>query len=274
MLKLFAFDLDQTLLVHGSIREKNREALRALQAEGKTIAFVTGRVLRSPQFLAAQAGITAYCVGSNGSVTATPNGHVLSEHKLDPQTAVKLIQIGLRHHVYFHFYSQDTLFSPYFYPERYEHLLAADTTYGMRMQCNIHIQKHNDLEKGADQMLKIQYSAGDDLDLQNALMREIRAIGTVAVTMSGKGLVEAMAQGVDKWHGLKVVADHCGIQPEEICAMGDYLNDCGMISHAGVGVAMGNALSEVKEAADMVTGPFDAYGAAEAVWRLKEEGRW
>ena len=114
MLKLFAFDLDQTLLVHGSIREKNREALRALQAEGKTIAFVTGRVLRSPQFLAAQAGITAYCVGSNGSVTATPNGHVLSEHKLDPQTAVKLIQIGLRHHVYFHFYSQDTLFSPYF----------------------------------------------------------------------------------------------------------------------------------------------------------------
>lgn len=99
MLRLFAFDLDQTLLVEGSIKGRNRNCLRALQNAGKTIALVTGRVLRSPQFLAAQAGLRAYCIGSNGAVVATPDGKVLYKEAIPTQTAVQLIQIGIRHRV-------------------------------------------------------------------------------------------------------------------------------------------------------------------------------
>lgn len=160
MLKLFAFDLDNTLLVEGSINGKNRESLRALQNAGKTIALVTGRVLRSPQFLAAQAGLRAYCIGSNGAVVATPDGKVLYKEAIDTPVAVQLIQIGIRHRIYFHFYSQETLFSPYCWPERYDHLIASKTDYGMRMQCNIHIQERADLEMGSQEMLKIQYFPG------------------------------------------------------------------------------------------------------------------
>ena len=274
MLRLFAFDLDQTLLVEGSIKGRNRNCLRALQNAGKTIALVTGRVLRSPQFLAEQAGLRAYCIGSNGAVVATPDGKVLYKEAIPTQTAVQLIQIGIRHRVYFHFYSQETLFSPYCLPERFAHLIASKTEYGTRMQCNIHIQERADLEMGSQEMLKIQYSTGEDVERQNALLRDLREIPSITVTMSGKGLIEVMAERVDKWNGILVIADALGIAPEDICAMGDYSNDRRMIAKAGMGIAMGNALAEVKDAADRVTATASDFGVAQAIEQLKEEGFW
>ena len=43
------------------------------------------------------------------------------------------------------------------------------------------------------------------------------------------------------------------MKQEEIMAFGDNFNDIDMIRYAGLGVAMGNAAYEVKEAADIVT---------------------
>ena len=44
-----------------------------------------------------------------------------------------------------------------------------------------------------------------------------------------------------------------GYKREEIMAFGDGQNDKSMIEYAGLGVAMGNALEEVKEVADLIT---------------------
>ena len=48
-------------------------------------------------------------------------------------------------------------------------------------------------------------------------------------------------------------------------AIGDGENDIGMISYAGIGVAMGNASDEVKNAADYVTDTVDEDGLANAL---------
>lgn len=204
----------------------------------------------------------------------TPDGKVLYKEAIPTQTAVQLIQIGIRHRVYFHFYSQETLFSPYCLPERFAHLIASKTEYGTRMQCNIHIQERADLEMGSQEMLKIQYSTGEDVERQNALLRDLREIPSITVTMSGKGLIEVMAERVDKWNGILVAAEALGIAPEEICAMGDYSNDRRMIAEAGMGIAMGNALAEVKDAADRITATASEFGVAQALEQLKEEGFW
>jgi hydroxymethylpyrimidine pyrophosphatase-like HAD family hydrolase len=50
-------------------------------------------------------------------------------------------------------------------------------------------------------------------------------------------------------------------------AVGDWLNDIGMLEIAGVGVAMGGSADEVIAAADWVTGPVEAAGVAAAVER-------
>jgi hydroxymethylpyrimidine pyrophosphatase-like HAD family hydrolase len=48
-------------------------------------------------------------------------------------------------------------------------------------------------------------------------------------------------------------------------AIGDYDNDIEMIAYAGLGVAMGNAVPEVKKAADVITLDNQNDGVAHAI---------
>ena len=54
----------------------------------------------------------------------------------------------------------------------------------------------------------------------------------------------------------------CGIALEDVTAFGDDAPDIGMLKLCGTGVAMGNAIDSVKEAADIVIGSNDADGIA------------
>lgn len=54
----------------------------------------------------------------------------------------------------------------------------------------------------------------------------------------------------------------CGITADDIIAFGDDYADIGMLKLCGVGVAMGNAIDEVKEIADCVIGDNDHDGIA------------
>lgn len=68
--------------------------------------------------------------------------------------------------------------------------------------------------------------------------------------------------GVDKASGLEVVCAKLGVDRAEVLAMGDGRNDKEMLAWAGRGVAMGQAVDEVRAAADAVTGSVDEDGVA------------
>ena len=61
-----------------------------------------------------------------------------------------------------------------------------------------------------------------------------------------------------------------GITREEIAAFGDGHNDIDMIEYAGLGVAMGNASQEVKDAADYVTDVNDREGLRQVLDQVFE----
>uniref|UniRef100_UPI0040255CC8 Cof-type HAD-IIB family hydrolase n=1 Tax=Candidatus Limisoma sp. TaxID=3076476 RepID=UPI0040255CC8 len=69
----------------------------------------------------------------------------------------------------------------------------------------------------------------------------------------------------DKASGIAAMAAHFGISISETMAFGDGGNDTPMLRHAGIGVAMGNALPEVQAAADFVTTAVDNDGIAHAL---------
>jgi len=76
-------------------------------------------------------------------------------------------------------------------------------------------------------------------------------------------MCEIAPAGVTKWSGVMAVASGWGIAPDEICAVGDDVNDIPMIRAAGLGLAMGNARPEVRAVADAVVGHHDASGIAD-----------
>lgn len=65
--------------------------------------------------------------------------------------------------------------------------------------------------------------------------------------------IEIVKKGINKAVGLQKVAQHFNIPQERIIAFGDEDNDLEMIDYAGVGVAMGNAINELKTIANHVT---------------------
>ncbi|WP_298755281.1 HAD family hydrolase, partial [uncultured Nocardioides sp.] len=68
--------------------------------------------------------------------------------------------------------------------------------------------------------------------------------------------------GVSKASGLQQVCDDLGVSAADALAIGDGRNDLEMFAWAGRSVAMGQAIEEVRAAADDVTAPVDEDGAA------------
>lgn len=73
------------------------------------------------------------------------------------------------------------------------------------------------------------------------------------VTCSAKVLVEVSPINDNKGEALKYLANHYNIPIDKTVAVGDNLNDLSMIKAAGVGCAVGNAVNELKNAADFIS---------------------
>ena len=77
--------------------------------------------------------------------------------------------------------------------------------------------------------------------------------------------VDITAKGNTKQNGIDEFIKHFGFKLEETMAFGDGGNDIGMLRHAGIGIAMGNAKDDVKASADYVTDSVDEDGIFNAM---------
>lgn len=75
-------------------------------------------------------------------------------------------------------------------------------------------------------------------------------------------IIEVINKQMNKAEALKKIANEYGIPKERIIAFGDGANDMEMIDYAGIGVAMGNAIDELKTIAKYITDTNEEYGVA------------
>ena len=68
-----------------------------------------------------------------------------------------------------------------------------------------------------------------------------------------EAMFEIMNPQGSKWKSILEYSNSRGIKPEEIIAFGDDNNDIEMIVNAGLGVAMKNGSSLIKEVADNIS---------------------
>ncbi len=85
-------------------------------------------------------------------------------------------------------------------------------------------------------------------------------------------MCEIAPAGATKWSGVLQLARQWGITNDEICAVGDDVNDIPMIESAGLGIAMGNAVAETKAVADRIAPHHDADGIVQVVEWVLEGG--
>lgn len=86
-------------------------------------------------------------------------------------------------------------------------------------------------------------------------------------------ILEAFGRDVNKWTAIRWLAERDGIDHARIAAIGNDINDVAMLSGAGLGVAMGNAIPEARDAAHRHTLPNDRDGVAHAIDKVLA-GEW
>lgn len=80
--------------------------------------------------------------------------------------------------------------------------------------------------------------------------------------------VELVPNGTSKGEALAWLAAEYGIDRQQVMAVGDSENDLSMVAWAGLGVAMGNAVPDVKAVADWIAPTVQEDGAAVALERF------
>ena len=85
------------------------------------------------------------------------------------------------------------------------------------------------------------------------------------ITRWGEEVVDLIAGEAGKEQGIRAIYTAMGITADEVMAFGDGENDISMLELAGIGVAMGNAIEEVKATADYVTDDIEQDGIYNAL---------
>ena len=131
--------------------------------------------------------------------------------------------------------------------------------------------------KKARQGAKIQKGTLNFVRLPDGTLQnreEIRVfleqMGGLNIVNGGYDNLEFNKAGVDKSLGIRYICELLDIPADAVAAIGDSENDIEMLRQAGLGIAMGNALDDVKAKADAVTLSNEEDGVAAAIAAILE----
>ena len=256
-IRLIATDIDGTLFdPAGHLTGRTRRAIAACEARGIPVVLSSGRTFEGIRLIAKHAGLNSPIISSNGGrVDGSPFGPVLMEDVLPPQLAAPVFRVLADSGLYIECYAGDTIYqaraelSPFLTdPAGYQETPAIvdDDGYTQRFV--------NDLgrmeREGRDRAYKFAAFSRD----RSRLDAICEALSGLPLTINSAFLfnIEIMERGRGKGRALRFLAEHYGLEMDQVMAFGDGTNDLEMLRAAGVGVAMGNAAESLKREADLV----------------------
>ena len=250
--QLIACDLDETLLndQHG-ICDRNIELIHKAKEMGVKFVPATGRLYTAVDNILETLGLDnqakEYVLSANGGIISENKGHRLL--KCETLTFDKMKQLVL--------YGEDkevciqihTLEGFYFYnlnDDERNRVNNQGLTYTVLENLDVDFMKDYHIVKVLFQSLDVAYLA----DLADDM---VDILDGVTYSFSSDRYLELNKKGVSKGQGLHDLARILNIPIEKTIAIGDHYNDVDMLKEAGLSVAAGNAIQDVKDICDYTT---------------------
>lgn len=263
--KALVMDIDGTLTnSRKKITPATGRAIRTILERGHKVVLASGRPTFGMRRYAEELELDrfgGYLLSHNGARAMDyQTGKVIFQKALPLELLPDLYDFAEKNGCGLATHSEDTLISA-FAPDRYVELEARIN--GMPAKKVGNFAEYVDFD-----IYKCFMTA--DGEKAAVLEKELQSCcgSRASVYRSEAFFLEIVPEGVDKGDSLARLMETIGIRREDVVCCGDGYNDISMLRYAGVGVAMGNAQSPVKEAADYVTAANDEDGLVQVIERF------
>lgn len=246
MYKMIVVDLDGTILdKNREISESTKEYLKMLKGKGYIITIATGRIYALALKATDGAEFANYIISDTGTcVYDRSNDNPIFKNVIAKNTLSKLFNYYSDRCHYIDFCNKDTIYK-----------------YSDEIENNEIIKTVKDKDYILNNCTDISHicismkSNEEVISVYNKMTKEIPELETIIMQDSflDRKWIDAMPKGCSKYNKIKMLSEYLGISNNEIIAFGDGLNDIEMLEKCGYGVALQNALPEVKKVADEVT---------------------
>ncbi len=286
MVKLIATDMDGTLLnAAHEVSQENIEAIQYAQSRGVTVTIATGRAFYEANDPIKPTGLKVPYICLNGAEVRDESFDIVHTSSLNHELYQRIRNVLVRENIYYQIYTNFGIYTED--PERDLAIYLDIAKYSgqqpdvekIRQHINHRIEigtlkvvnNYDNIESVTGELIMKVLAHDTDLDKIARVKAELSESSNLAVSSSSKGNLEITHIDAQKGLALCAIAEKLGIDMKDTMAIGDNLNDKSMLDHAGIAVAMDNALPELKENATFVTASNEESGVAKAIYRVLGE---
>jgi 5-amino-6-(5-phospho-D-ribitylamino)uracil phosphatase len=276
--RMVAIDLDGTLLRNdGTMSHRTRQALQAAVRQGIKVVICTGRRFRTTLPIVAELQLAVPVIVHGGQLIKDAGSYETLHHNyLSSDLCLAIIKFlkahGVPPIVYVDLFAQGI--DIYLDNERDGHPFHLKYLERNRPNCHfvgdvtqalcpqtIHVGALAD--RHSLELLDARIAPAFGASVRHLVLNNTNEEGA---------FLEIMSPNSSKWLALSRLIEMEGLTSAHVICIGDELNDLEMVKHAGLGVAMGNAVPAVKAVAQYVTRTNEEDGVAHVVeqFLLKE----
>lgn len=257
-------DVDGTLVnSQKEITEVTRNAIIDAEERGKKVAIATGRAISGVRHIVREIALAehgGYVIANNGTtVINCKTGEGIYNHTIAKEFTPKVFDAAKEFGV-----------GICVYHDQAKEIISGN---GINVYiendakaCNVTLRETNNFVREVNFAVNKYLLVGEPERMLEVEKQMKERFGSqLNIFRSDPYYVEVLPKFVDKGTAVEKLMKHLDVRKEKVICIGDSYNDLPMLRKAGLGVAMGNAQEEVKEAADLVTAGNDEDGVAEVI---------
>ena len=285
MYKLVAIDLDGTMLdSFGQVTKNTKKVIQKTIEKGTDVIIASGRPIDSIKTIAKEIGSNKYFIAGNGAlIYDIQKDEILYEKYMNKQKVLEIIKICEENSIAYNVYTDKTILATSLkYNVLYYHKENLKKQEDKRTHINIVENMYEYIQKMKEErFLKITICDDSKTVFQSIIrkLEKIKDIEILDVSHMSRKLIqqgteevpieyyytEISSKDVDKWFAIEFLMNKLQIKKEEVITIGDNVNDKNMIEQAGLGIAMGQSMPQLREIADYVTDANYEDGVAKAL---------
>jgi len=242
---MIVVDLDGTLLnINSGCSRNTKRYLKRLKDKGYIIVIATGRVLGDAVKITDGADFANYIISNSGGLIYDMSlKKIFIRRDISKEEARRICSL---------------------YNEEIDYINIGDlfsyNRYKFNGKMDLFFDREiKDIDKFIDDcdnilQIVIKFKNNDLVDKYYELFNNGKVkVLVMQNSFDDRRWIEVYGYGTSKYDAIKIICDREYISNNDVISFGDGRNDIDMLKNSGIGVAMGNALSDVKKVSDYIT---------------------